>query len=208
MKLHVNAQFDNVFDSYVIDDEGGQIELRIPPDRLKLGNHFVVPKGGQSEFVIDWNLRMGLTNPVGQPGYKLQPSLRITDMVEYGTIEGTVNSNLLPPTNEDCSSDLNDEDGNVVYVFEGSGIDPDDIDDIDPDPLTTADVKMDSDSGDYEYRVTFLPPGPYTVAFTCQAADDVIPDPELPELEVDDDIDFPSSSNATVVDDEVTNTPL
>ena len=52
--------------------------------------------------------------------------------------------------------------------------------------------------------VTFLPPGPYTVAFTCQAADDVVTDPESPDDSVDDDIVFTEGKNATVEDDTVT----
>ena len=209
MKLAVNADFDEIFDSYVVEDGGGQVELRIPPDRLKLGNGFVVTANGTSAFVIEWNLRMGLTDPVGQQGYKLQPSLRITDMTDYGTIAGTVDPALLPPIDESCTSDTNTGDGNVVYVYEGADITPDDVDGIDPDPIATADVRLNLDDedpnfGNHEYMVPFLSPGDYTVAFTCQGIDDVMPDPEQPELEVDDDIAFTAGVNATVVDDETT----
>ena len=204
IKLNTNAQFDEVFDSYVVEDTGGQIELRVPPDRLKLGNGFTITANGDSAFVIEWNLRMGLTNPVGQPGYKLQPSLRITDLTEWGTIAGTVDSNLLPPVNEACTSDENTGDGNVVYIYAGADVIPDDIDGIDADPLTTADVRFNDDSGNYEYMAPFLSPGEYTVAFTCQGADDVVPDPEQPELDVDDELEFTDGINATVSDDAIT----
>lgn len=203
MKLAVNAEFDNIFDSYVMEDGGGQVELRVPPDRLKLGNQFTVTQGGETAFVIEWNLRMGLTNPVGQPGYKLQPSLRITDMNEHGTIAGLVDASLLPPVDATCTSDPNTGDGNVVYVFEGLDIMPDDIDGILPDPLTTADVRL-NDQGNQEYSVPFLSPGDYTVAFTCQGADDVVPDPETPDLPVEDAIEFTAGINATVFDGQTT----
>ncbi len=204
IKLHVNAEFDGVFDSYVVEDGGGQVELRVPPDRLKLGNHFTVTANGNSTFVIEWNLRMGLTDPVGQPGYKLQPSLRITDMTEWGTIAGMVDMNLLPPVNQSCTSDVNTGDGDVVYVYEGADVVPDDIDGMDSDPLTTADVRLDADSGNYEYMVPFLSPGNYTVAFTCQGGDDAVPDLDMPELPTDDAIEFTEGMNATVVDDATT----
>lgn len=204
MKLDVNAEFDGIPDSYVIEDGGGQVELRIPPDRLKLGNEFTVLQGGTTVFVIEWNLRMGLTNPVGQPGYKLQPSLRITDMTEYGTIAGMVNPNLLPPNDNSCTSDSNTGDGNVVYVFEGLNVLADDIDGVLPDPLTTADVRLNIDSGNQEYLVPFLSIGDYTVAFTCQGADDAVPDEENPELLVDDAIDFTAGVDATVLNGETT----
>jgi hypothetical protein len=205
MKLHVNAEFDGIFDSYVVEDGGGQIELRVPPGRLKLGNGFTVTANGNSAFVIEWNLRMGLTNPVGQPGYKLQPSLRITDMNEWGTIAGTVLPERLPPVAEACTSDMNTGDGNVVYIYAGSDVVPDDIDGSSPEPLTTADVRLDDASGEYQYMAPFLSPGDYTVAFTCQGRDDRVPDQDQPELDVDDDLDFTPGINARVTDGETTN---
>ncbi len=39
-------------------------------------------------------------------------------------------------------------------------------------PLTSADVNLDNDTGLWGYTVGFAGPGEYTVAFTCQAADD------------------------------------
>jgi hypothetical protein len=198
IKLDVNAE-DNIHDSYVVEDGGAVIELRIPPDRLKLGNHFTVITGGTTAFVIDWNLRMGLTNPVGQPGYILQPSLRITDMTEYGNIAGSVDPALLPPTNTSCTSDMNTGAGNVVYVYEGFDVIPDDIDNITPDPLTTADVRLNIDSGKQEYIAPFLAPGEYTVAFTCQGDMDTMPDEVT--IDVDDLIQFTPGMNAEVNDE-------
>jgi len=204
MKLDVNAEFDNVFDSYVTEDGGGQVELRIPSDRLKLGNAFTITQDKESAFVIEWNLRMGLINPPGQPGYMLQPSLRITDMSEHGTIAGIVDPNLLPPVDASCTSDQNSGDGNVVYVFEGTDIMPDDIDGNAPEPLTTADVRL-NDEGKQAYTVPFLAPGDYTVAFTCQGTDDTVPDPDDPGLPADDAIAFTAGMNATVQDGKTTN---
>jgi hypothetical protein len=55
-------------------------------------------------------------------------------------------------------------------------------------------VHLDSDSGGWVYTAAFLPPGDYTVVFTCEAGND---SNEAP----DDDIDFITSldSPATVV---------
>ena len=204
MKLAVNAELDGIYDSYVVDDAGGQIELVVPPDRLKLGNQFVVVAGGLSKFVIDWNLRMGLTNPVGLDGYKLQPSLRIIDMNDYGTIAGTVDSNLLPPAEASCSSDVSTGAGNVVYIYEGAGVSPDDADGIAADPIATADVKLNIETGNQEYMASFLAPGEYTAAFTCQGGDDVMPDPDNPGLDTDDAISFTAGIDATVVNEQTT----
>jgi len=204
-RLHVNADIDGIMDSYVTQDGGGQIELWVPPDRLQLISGFTVAAGGTSSFVIDWNLRMGLTDPVGiSDGYKLQPTLRIIDMTEHGTIAGTVDANLLPPVVEACSSDPNTGEGNVVYIYEGSDVIPDDIDGNLPDPISTADVALNQDTGLQEYRAVFLPPGDYTVAFTCQGGDDVQTDPDQPGLDTDDTLLFSTGINAEVMTDMVT----
>ena len=62
-----------------------------------------------------------------------------------------------------------------MYIFAGDVM-PDDVDGIDPDPVATAPVEQDS-AGDFVYR-TVIAPGDYTVAFTCQAAND---DPSVDE---------------------------
>jgi hypothetical protein len=59
-------------------------------------------------------------------------------------------------------------------------------------------------SGNYEYKATFLPVGPYTIAFTCQAADDVVPDPDNPQLDADDAIQFTAGVDADVTNGQVT----
>jgi len=201
IRLNVNAEFDGAMDSYVVEDGGGQVELRVPSgvnSGLKLVSGFTVMAGATASFVIDWNLRMGLVAPNGQPGYKLQPALRITDLAQYGAIGGTVDTALI--TAAGCTADPNSGDGNVVYVFSGSGITPDDIDGAAPEPLATADVRLSSESGNYEYRAAFLPVGFYTVAFTCQGADDRAPDPDAPGTDVDDPIGFTAGVDAEVTD--------
>lgn len=205
IRLNVNAEFDSVLDSYVVEEGGGQVELRVPGgdnSGLKLVSGFTVVAGGEAAFVIDWNLRQGLVDAPGQQGYKLQPALRITDMQEYGTIAGTVATGLV--TAEGCTSDPNTGEGNTVYIFEGAGVTPDDIDGTDPEPLATAEVRLDIGSGNYEYMASFLAPGTYTVAFTCMAADDEVPDTDNPGPDVDDPIVFTAGVDATVTDGNTT----
>lgn len=205
IRLNVNAEFDTVLDSYVVEEGGGQVELRVPSgdnSGLKLVSGFTVVAGGEAAFVIDWNLREGLVDAPGQQGYKLQPALRITDMQEYGTIAGTVATGLVSA--EGCTSDPNTGEGNTVYVFEGAGVTPDDIDGADPEPLATAEVRLDIGSGNYEYTAAFLAPGAYTVAFTCMATDDQVPDTDNPGPDVDDPIVFTAGVDATVTDGNTT----
>lgn len=198
IRLAVNAECDSMLDSYVMTNSGGQVELRVPSgdtSGLQLGNGFVVTANQSTNLVIDWDLRMGLTHPQGSSCYKLRPSLRIVDFAEHGSIAGTVDATLI---DGDCSSDPNTGAGNVVYVFEGADINPDDIDGNAPDPVTTANVSLE----DGRYMAAFLEPGPYTVAFTCQGGDDAVPDDDMPELDTDDAIEFTAGQNVEVVNGE------
>lgn len=202
IRLIVNADFDNVFDSYVVTKTSEQVEIRVPSGEVKLVSGFTVVQGVEASFVIDWNLRMGLTDPPGQAGYLLKPAFRIIDLQEYGGIEGTVDTALI--TAESCTADPNTGEGNDVYVYAGAGITPDDVDGLDPEPLTTARVTLNDDTGNYGYTVPFLAPGAYTLAFTCQGADDVSPNPLVPSPDpaADNVLVFTPGVDATVVADQ------
>ena len=181
IRLKVIAE-KNEFDSYLqeeVDGQGNpgdQISLWIPSGSetgLKLNHSFVVAVGNITDFTIDFNLRKSITDPVGQPGNLiLKPSLRIVDNNKVGEIAGTVEaamlSNIVNDT-ETCS------DNSAVYVFEAVDLATNTIvDDIDgaDDPIATAPVEMAQD-GTYQYSVAFLSEGFYTIAFTCNAGDDV-----------------------------------
>lgn len=171
LRLAVNADFDNVFDSYAMTSTG-QVELRVPSgsqSELKLVSGFAVSQDRITELVIDWDLRKALSNPVGQPGFHLRPALRVTDTGAFGTLRGTVDEALVTDTS--CSNDLAAQTGNAVYVFRGMTDTPGDIGDADNDPFVTATVAQDGD-GIYRYEVNFLPVDGYSAAFTCQANDD------------------------------------
>ena len=191
----MNANFDNVFDSYLVDGSGGQVELRVPSgdqQGLRLVSGFTVTANGDSSFVIDWDLRKGLTKPNGQAGYFLRPALRITDLTTYGSIRGTVADALV--MDETCTSLVDEDKGNLVYIYEGANVTPVDIDGTDPEPLVTAPVTVDPNAaGAYTYSVQYLSPGNYTLAFTCHGIDD---DPAAANA----DLVFVQPQTTTVVD--------
>jgi len=146
-------------DSYIVVLGGAEHELDIPSGDetgLKLNRGFNVPAGGSADFTIDFDLRKSV-HLTGTGEYLLRPTLRLADNVLVGAIAGTVDAALVPGG---CTP--------AVYVFEGGGVTPDDIDGTPADPVTTAAVKLDS--GVYKYKAAFLEAGSYTVAYTCQAA--------------------------------------
>jgi hypothetical protein len=181
--------------SYVVSDAlGTWEELTVPSDRLRLVNGFEVETNESVEFLLDWDLRKALVNPPGLGSYLLKPAFRVIDLQHHGAISGSVDVTTVMLPDNDCNADsLVDEDydvGNTVYIFSGLGVTPDDIDEIDPEidpePLATVDLELSDDSMRYEYS-TVLPFGDYTVAFTCQAANDAAETNELGNDDPEDD---------------------
>ena len=81
----------------------------------------------------------------------MRPTLRLVDDANVGAIAGHVDSELIA---EECLP--------KVYVFSGSGVTPDDLEEAagaDADPLVVASVAIENGSTAYAYRAAFLPPG-------------------------------------------------
>jgi hypothetical protein len=190
MRLMVNADC-GTFESYLVDTNQVPHSLHIPSGAqtgLKLVNGFVVPAGGEANFTIDFDLRKSVNHPEGNGNcagdYKLKPALRMVDNNTVGRIEGTINLNLV--NDPSCTG------GNAlaVYAFDGAYVVPDDIDAILPNPVATVNAVDTDADGIYPYKLAFLSPGDYTIAFTCKAQND------LPDQ--DDNIVFLGTSNVTV----------
>lgn len=181
---------DDVSESFVETSTGGTEALKVPSGQqsgLKLVSGFNVPEGGSADFTIDFDLRKGLVDR-GSNGFILKPAHRLIDNTEVGTIAGTVDQNRA--SQDGCAP--------AVYVYDGSDVTPDDVDGNEPDPVTSAQPEMDSESGDYEFEVGFLSPDPYTVTWTCDADQD---DPEQ-----DDDLTYEGSPQNVTVEADTTKT--
>lgn len=160
-----------------IDLEGGERKgLRIPSGDqtgLKLVSGFAVPDSGVVNYTIDFDLRKAITCPPGQnPACILKPALRLVNDNSVGAIQGIVDPSLVT---EGC------EPG--VYLYDGNVADPADNDSTAADAASQpvgSKVPVQTEVGLY-YQFTFLPPGTYTVAYTCQADED---DPDQPDAAV------------------------
>ena len=181
MRLKVISS-DTAMDSYIELDDGSQHPLYVPSGDntgLKLNQGFDITDGGAISFTIDFDLRRSVLSPnKNSDAYKLKPTLRIMDNENVGHITGMVG-------NESLTADNCTKTDYAVYVFTGENIVPDDIDGVDAEPLTTA---LLSDT--FKYSVGFLEAGSYTLAFTCQAKDDM--------SDTDEVIDFIGTDNVTV----------
>lgn len=177
-------------DSYIVVG-GLNHELTIPSGAetgLKLNRGFNVPAGGSADFTLDFDLRKSV-EVTGMGEYMLRPTLRMVDNAMVGAISGTVDAGLVPGG---CTP--------AVYVFEGAGVTPDDIDGVAPDPVTTATVKLDGSDNLYKYTAAFLEPGSYTISFTCDAAADGAMD--------DDALTFTGTTTVTVTTNSTTRQDL
>ena len=149
--------------------DGSVHDLTIPSGDetgLKLVHGFTVAPGGAVNFNIDFDLRESVILANGQ--YILKPVLRLTDNVDMGRISGTVANTFTigttAITDPACMP--------AAYVFAGANATPVDINPSSTgQPVATATVKLDNESGSYGFNAGFLAPGDYTVALVCAAGD-------------------------------------
>ena len=181
IRLKVNAG-RNASDSFIELEDGSRHALFIPSGNqtgLKLIRGFIIGAGGTHDFTIDFDLRKSVTRPPGQGGdFILKPVLRLVNNLEVGTIRGTVAQELIV---DGCEP--------AVYLYNGADVVPDDIGSATP-PLSSTAVRLDSVSGEYRFRLGFVPAGAHTLAFTCAADDD--------DAELDDAITFAAPINVSV----------
>lgn len=195
-----NASCNNLtgdFASYITIDST-DYPLTVPSggsSGLKVKGPITVAQGGTASYTIDFDVRKSIAERGATGCYNLKPVLRVVDNAEVGKLTGTVDAELLQQ--EGCTADTATGAGAAVYVYEGSGIVPDDVGGTGPEPLASSLLTLDGGgSGDFTYEVGFLLAGDYTAAFTCQSGDDT--------AEGDEDIAFTGAANVTIAADGVT----
>jgi len=159
----------NPSNSYIILSDGTMHGLQVPSGAetgLKLVSGFTVPSSGVVDYTVDFDLRRAITCPPGQtPACILKPTERLVDNTTVGNIQGQV-SNTLVPTG--CTPG--------VYLYSGTVTAPEDMNSAasagDPNQPLASKVPIASSQPPYYYQFTFLAPGNYTLAFTCEAAQD------------------------------------
>ena len=155
--------------SYITLSDGTMHGLRVPSGfetGLKLVSGFTVPSSGVVDYTIDFDLRKAITCPPGQaPACILKPTVKLVDNTTVGNIQGVV-SNTLVPTG--CTPG--------VYLYSGTVTAPEDMNSAAPasdaNQPQASKVPVANSQPPYYYQFTFLTPGTYTVALTCQAAQD------------------------------------
>jgi len=155
--------------SYIDLSDGTRHGLQVPSGSesgYKLVSGFTVPSGGVVDYTIDFDLRKDITCPTGQaPVCTLKPADRLVDNTTVGNIQGVISNTLIP---NGCTPG--------IYLYNGTVTAPEDMNSgassSDANQPLSSKVPVATSQPPYYYQFTFLPPGTYTVAFTCQAAQD------------------------------------
>jgi hypothetical protein len=152
-------------DSYVVDSTGKH-GLVFAGGSVSVPGGFDVQADEGSSFIIDFDMRRSVLPPAGaSTDFRLDPKLRMLDARAASNVNGTVPATFAAATG--CTP--------VVYVYAGEFASPRDLDAGAPaskQPLTEAPVKLDTAFGPYRFTAAYLPAGVYTLAFTCDAAND------------------------------------
>ena len=155
--------------SYITLTDGTTEGLLVPSGTqtgLKLVSGFNVPSSGVVDYTVDFDLRKAITCPPGQGGACfLKPALRLVDNTTVGNIQGVVDPSLFTTG---CAPG--------VYLYSGTVATPEDNNSTAPSTDTNQPLSSRAPvlnvQNQYYYQFTFLPPGSYTLAFTCQADQD------------------------------------
>ena len=189
VKLKITAVKDGVMDSYIVLNDGTVHELDMPGESeigLTIEGGMEVIANMSSAKTIDFDLRKSIV--MNNPNdFQIQPAINLVSNDQSGSIEGTVKLKTL--TSSSCS-DSDPMTGNAVYLYEGHKVKPDDIGGTGAEPVTSALVKLNNLTGDYEYSFGFISFGKYTAAFTCEA--------DLDDQSTDDALNFSKTKNINI----------
>jgi hypothetical protein len=178
--------------SYVEQENGLKVPLRIPSNELKLGG-VTLSAGGTFSYTLEFDLRKAMVDPVGQPGYLLKPTgLRLVDNSAIGHLTGQVAEGLL--INNNCTVAPADKSTPVatVYLYQGPDRPLAQLSDNGGvntyKPYASTNVYFDGVS-EYNYSIGYIDANRYTAAVSCNITDN----PEAADA-----IKFLQSKNVTI----------
>lgn len=157
-------------DSYLTLNDGTQHALVLGSGitGLKAGylsGGFDIAANTGSAYTVDLDMRKSVLDPTPPAtNYVLEPNSRMVKDDAVGNVIGKVSAGLI---GTGCTP--------VVYVYNGTVSKPTDLDSTAPastQPVSESPVKLDTNTGDYQFTAAYLPQGTYTLALTCDAASD------------------------------------
>jgi len=161
----------------------------------RLNRSFNVVADGTMALMLDFDLRKSITDPSSGIDYILRPTVRVIETAASGAIKGDIDASLI--------ANLGGFTGCSVYAFADNDALLDDvyipidmpIPSEQNNPVSTAKVVYENNI--YQYTLSFLPAGDYTVALTCDA--------DMDSAATDDTLTFSDPVNVTVIASEISN---
>ncbi|MGI9246487.1 MAG: DUF4382 domain-containing protein [Steroidobacteraceae bacterium] len=156
----VRLAFEQGSDVSVVSSTGAQFDGRLEDGEFAAVD-FDVKKDRRSleTLTLTLDLRRSLVFDDAAGRYVLTPTLRSIRTDAAAQVTGTIASA--------CPAGSTLATGGAVYAFEGRGIEPDDLDRQDAEPLATAQVELQPGLGTPGFSLRFLPAGDYTLSLTC-----------------------------------------
>lgn len=182
--LRIQVLDNDINKTYAMETGGAVKSLKVPSSELKLGQ-FTVSADSSQTFVVEFALNQAMTyNPGSKDRYILKPrGIRVVRLVDAAHISGSVNWASLN-VSEGCSEGI-DPSAYVAYLYAGHGLNTnllgdvfvredeseEEFQELDGDvpaniiaPITSAPIDEQG-----QYLFSYLQPGSYSLAISCQA---------------------------------------
>jgi hypothetical protein len=160
---------------------------------------------GEQDYTVEFSLAQSLQYRTGADDYLLATNgIRVEDNSIAASLSGRVATSLFD-TVSPCDAKPDPEEGNRIYLYQGTGLTDVQLADVYtaassntiPDnaqaPFAVATLFQEETTGSWQYVFGYLPAGAYTLALSCNAADDdpvdfdeiTVPLPDTQRYEID-----------------------
>jgi len=136
-----------------------------------------------TSLVVALDLVLSLSENEDEAGFTLDPLIRVMELDDAASVSGNIPASRFADSACNAGTAL-------VYAFAGRDIDPDERDGAGIEPYATAPIVRRGSGAAATYLLDYLPPGDYTLAFTCEGQ---FENGRLPAE--DEDIDFFEGAN-------------
>lgn len=181
----------DINNSYVKTEEDTLRRLAVTGGSLTLNN--LKLSSGTQRYTIEFGLAQSLQYDVSSDTYLLTPNgVRIENNLTDARLSGQVDSALFNSVSP-CTEKGDPLQGNRVYLYQESSLAAEILADVFTDassetapadaiaPFAVASVMLNGVTGNWEYAFGYLPPGEYTMAFSCDTqTDDSVEYNDLP----------------------------
>lgn len=118
-------------------------------------------KSGTTSLLVALDTVLSLSEKTDGTGFTLDPVIRAMDNGDAARVSGSIPTSRF--ADAACSTGTR-----LVYAFVGTGVTADERDGVGVEPIATAPIERSVAGGPGSYVLDFMPPGEYTLAFTCE----------------------------------------